>query len=60
MILKPEVALCLECFLQRLLMKQVFLQVFNLINGDGDGVGTYLSSHPDIVMISFDQLELAD
>ena len=27
--------------------------VFNLINGDGDGVGTDLSSHPDIDMISF-------
>ncbi len=27
--------------------------VFNLINGDGEGVGTYLSSHPDIDMISF-------
>ncbi len=27
--------------------------VFNLVNGDGDGVGTYLSNHPDIDMISF-------
>ncbi len=27
--------------------------VFNLINGDGKGVGTYLSSHKDIDMISF-------
>ena len=27
--------------------------VFNLVNGDGDGVGTYLSSHKDIDMISF-------
>ena len=27
--------------------------VFNLINGDGAGVGTQLSSHPDIDMISF-------
>ena len=27
--------------------------VFNLINGDGTGVGTQLSSHPDIDMISF-------
>ncbi len=27
--------------------------VFNLINGDGAGVGTDLSSHPDIDMISF-------
>lgn len=27
--------------------------VFNLINGDGPGVGTALSRHPDIAMISF-------
>ncbi len=27
--------------------------VFNLVNGDGPGVGTHLSSHPDIDMISF-------
>tara|TARA_E500000331_G_C17232049_1_gene703082 strand:+ start:92 stop:1522 length:1431 start_codon:yes stop_codon:yes gene_type:complete len=27
--------------------------VFNLLNGDGKGVGTYISSHPDIDMISF-------
>ena len=27
--------------------------VFNLINGDGEGVGTELSCHPDIDMISF-------
>ena len=27
--------------------------VFNLVNGDGAGVGTNLSSHPDIDMISF-------
>jgi len=27
--------------------------VFNLVNGNGAGVGTYLSGHPDIDMISF-------
>ena len=27
--------------------------VFNLVNGDGTGVGTQLSSHPDVDMISF-------
>ena len=27
--------------------------VFNLINGDGAGIGTNISSHPDIDMISF-------
>lgn len=27
--------------------------VFNLVNGDGQGVGTALSSHPDIDMVSF-------
>ena len=27
--------------------------VFNLVNGDGPGVGTTLSTHPDVAMISF-------
>lgn len=27
--------------------------VFNLVNGDGPGVGTQLSSHPDVEMVSF-------
>jgi aldehyde dehydrogenase (NAD+) len=27
--------------------------VFNLVNGDGEGVGTQLSTHPDVEMISF-------
>ena len=27
--------------------------VFNLVNGDGPGVGTALSEHPDIAMVSF-------
>ena len=27
--------------------------VFNLLNGDGAGVGTQLSSHPDVDMVSF-------
>ena len=27
--------------------------VFNLVNGDGAGVGTTLSTHPDVAMISF-------
>src|SRR5690606_6140184 len=27
--------------------------VFNLVNGDGQGVGTDLSTHPDVAMISF-------
>lgn len=27
--------------------------VFNLVNGDGLGVGTHLSTHPDVQMISF-------
>ena len=27
--------------------------VFNLVNGDGPGVGSQLSSHPDVAMISF-------
>jgi len=27
--------------------------VFNLVNGDGAGVGTYISGHPDVDMVSF-------
>lgn len=27
--------------------------VFNLVNGDGEGVGSQLSTHPDVEMISF-------
>ncbi len=27
--------------------------VFNLVNGDGAGVGSQLSAHPDVEMISF-------
>jgi aldehyde dehydrogenase (NAD+) len=27
--------------------------VFNLVNGDGEGVGTQLSAHPDVDMVSF-------
>jgi aldehyde dehydrogenase (NAD+) len=27
--------------------------VFNLVNGDGDGVGSQLTSHPDVDMVSF-------
>ena len=27
--------------------------VFNLVNGDGAGVGSQISSHPDIDMVSF-------
>jgi aldehyde dehydrogenase (NAD+) len=27
--------------------------VFNLVNGDGPGVGTWLSRHPDVDMVSF-------
>ena len=34
-------------------MMQDFPGVFNLVNGDGLGVGTELSCHPDIDMISF-------
>lgn len=32
---------------------QVPAGVFNLINGDGPGVGTDLSGHPDVAMVSF-------
>ena len=55
MILKPsEIAPLSGMLFAEMIHKAGFPPgVFNLINGDGDGVGTNLSSHPDIDMISF-------
>ena len=55
MILKPsEIAPLSGMLFAELIDEAGFPEgVFNLINGDGEGVGTYLSSHPDIDMISF-------
>ncbi len=55
MVLKPsEVApLSSLLFAEFLHQAGVPAGVFNLVNGDGAGVGTHLSGHPDVDMISF-------
>ena len=55
MVLKPsEIApLSSMLFAEMLDQAGVPAGVFNLVNGDGAGVGTQLSGHPDIDMISF-------
>ncbi len=55
MVLKPsEVAPFNACLFAEILHEAgVPKGVFNLVNGDGPGVGTALSTHPDIDMISF-------
>jgi aldehyde dehydrogenase (NAD+) len=55
MVLKPseEAPLSSLLFAEYLHDAGVPAGVFNLVNGDGVGVGTQLSTHPDIEMISF-------
>ena len=55
MVLKPsEIApLSSHLFAEKLDEAGFPAGVFNLVNGDGPGVGTQLSGHPDIDMISF-------
>ena len=55
MILKPsEVAPFSACVFAEILdAAGVPAGVFNLVNGDGHGVGIALASHPDIEMVSF-------
>jgi len=55
MILKPsEVAPFDACIFSEILdAAGVPAGVYNMINGDGPGVGTAISSHPDIDMVSF-------
>ncbi|WP_208541620.1 MULTISPECIES: aldehyde dehydrogenase family protein [Bartonella] len=55
MVLKPSEIAPLSAMLFAEILDEAALPagVFNLINGDGDNVGSYLSSHPDIAMISF-------
>jgi aldehyde dehydrogenase (NAD+) len=55
MILKPsEIAPISAMLLAEMIDEAGFPSgVFNLVNGDGYGVGTYISAHPDIDMISF-------
>ncbi len=55
MILKPSEIAPISGMLFAEMIEEVGFPkgVFNLINGDGEGVGTSISSHPDIDMVSF-------
>jgi len=55
MILKPSELAPLSSMIFTEILAEAGLPdgVFNLVNGDGLGVGTYLSKHEDIEMISF-------
>ncbi|WP_332059684.1 aldehyde dehydrogenase family protein [Bartonella sp. CB74] len=55
MILKPSEIAPLSAMLFAEILDEAALPagVFNLINGDGANVGSYLSSHPNLEMISF-------
>ena len=55
MVLKPSEIAPLSALLFADIIDQAGVPkgVFNLVNGDGAGVGTRLSGHPDIAMISF-------
>ena len=55
MVLKPSEESPLSSLLFAEILDEAGLPpgVFNLVNGDGMGVGTQLSTHPDIEMISF-------
>ncbi|WP_311270723.1 aldehyde dehydrogenase family protein [Sphingobium sp. WCS2017Hpa-17] len=55
MILKPseEAPSCAAIFAEILDAAGVPAGVFNLVQGDGEGVGTALAKHPDIDMVSF-------
>jgi aldehyde dehydrogenase (NAD+) len=55
MVLKPSEIAPLSALLFAEIIDQADAPagVFNLVNGDGAGVGTQLSGHPDVAMISF-------
>jgi aldehyde dehydrogenase (NAD+) len=55
MVLKPSEIAPLNAILLAEIMHETGLPagVFNLVNGDGPGVGTALAKHPDVDMISF-------
>lgn len=54
-VLKPsEIAPLNACLLADIIHEAGYPEgVFNLVNGDGPGVGEALSSHPDVEMVSF-------
>ena len=55
MVLKPSEVAPLSGYLFSEIMHQAGVPagVFNMVNGDGPGVGTLLSQHPDVDMMSF-------
>ena len=55
MVLKPSEIAPLSSFLFAEIIDEAGLPagVFNLVNGDGPGVGSQMSAHPDLDMISF-------
>ena len=55
MVLKPSEIAPLDAMIVAEIMHEAGVPagVFNLVNGDGPGVGSYMSGHPDIDMMSF-------
>jgi aldehyde dehydrogenase (NAD+) len=55
MVLKPSELAPLSAYLFAQILHEAGLPpgVFNLVNGDGPTVGSALSSHPDVAMVSF-------
>jgi aldehyde dehydrogenase (NAD+) len=55
MVLKPSELAPLSAYLFAQILDDAGLPpgVFNLVNGDGAGVGTALAAHPDLAMVSF-------
>jgi aldehyde dehydrogenase (NAD+) len=55
MILKPSEIAPLSAYLFTRILDEAGLPpgVFNMVNGDGSSVGSAISSHPDVAMISF-------
>ena len=55
MVLKPSEIAPLDAMILTEIMHEAGVPkgVFNLVNGDGPGVGSALSSHPDVDMMSF-------
>ncbi len=55
MVLKPSEVAPLSALLFAEILDEAGVRggTFNLVNGDGEGVGTRLSAHPDVAMVSF-------
>jgi aldehyde dehydrogenase (NAD+) len=55
MVLKPSEVAPLSAYLFAQILHEAGLPpgIFNMVNGDGPTVGTAISSHPDVAMVSF-------